>query len=501
MNTPIVFFSTYLGGQSNDCGIGIAVDQDEFAYVTGATSSDNFPVTSGAFQTVLRGGVQTAFITKFNPNGTSLIYSTFLGGALSDFAMDIDVDESGSAYIAGVTSSSNFPVTSGAFQTLPNPDINAFVTKLNESGSSLVYSTYLGMSGEDSANGIAVDTEGLAYVVGTTFASGFPVTSGAFQTLKAGFFDVFITKFNASGSALIYSTLLGGGGADNVSNVGTGIAIDEEGFAYVTGRTDSAQFPVTSGAFQTQGGNVDDGFVTKLNQTGTALVYSSYLGGRSNDQCNAIAIDREGGAYVTGVANSANFPVTSGAFQTIVGVTGGAVFVTRFNRVGSDLSYSTLLTGNDVSEGTSIAVDSLGGAWVTGGTEARNFPVTDQAIQRRQRGESNLFITHVNVNGSGLDFSTYYGGEGINSGFAITLDESENVYVTGETTAFDFPVTPGAFQSQSRTGLATSDAFVAKLGEVEAMGARGATGAKGAQGTRGIRGARGARGASSGGEG
>src|SRR5712691_3292520 len=293
-------YSTYLGGSFTDRGLGIAVDAAGNAYVTGFTDSTNFPTTPGAFQTTFGGGFSDAFVTKLNPTGTGLVYSTYLGGSTTDLGRGIAVDAAGNAYVTGATDSTNFPTTSGAFQTTFGGGFDAFVTKLNPGGTGLVYSTYVGGSSSDVAIGIAVDGSGSVYVTGTTFSTNFPTTTAAFQTTRVGFNDGFVTKLNPTGTGLVYSTLLGGSNDTGSADQPSGIAVDGSGNAYVTGSTGSTDFPTTPGAFQTaSGGGGGDAFVTKLNPTGAALVYSTYLGGSGGfDFGVGIAVDGSGNAYV-----------------------------------------------------------------------------------------------------------------------------------------------------------------------------------------------------------
>ncbi|MGH7480090.1 MAG: SBBP repeat-containing protein [Candidatus Methylomirabilales bacterium] len=324
-------YSTYLGGGLADVGRGIAVDGAGNAYVTGGTESADFPTTMGAFDSICGGCaplITDAFVTKLNTTGTALLYSTYLGGGNADVGNGIAVDGAGNAYVTGSTASAAptpFPTTPGAFQTtIGNPlstNTDAFVTKLNTTGTALVYSTYLGGSASDIGHGIAVDAANNAYVTGETPSANFPTTVGAFQTALANaafVADAFVTKVNPTGSALVYSTYLGGGAAD----IGRGIALDSVGpNAYITGSTVSANFPTADSPFQPVfgGGGVPDAFVTKLNPTGTALVYSTYLGGGNADVGNGIAVDFADNAYVTGETASAAptaFPTTAGAFQT-----------------------------------------------------------------------------------------------------------------------------------------------------------------------------------------
>jgi hypothetical protein len=317
-------YSTYIGGSyGDDVGYGIAVDGSGNAYVTGETNSTDYPVTPGAFQTT-NGGETDVFVTKLNATGTALVYSTYIGGSNDDKGYAIAVDGSGNAYVTGWTRSTNYDVTPGAFQKTKGGGRDVFVTKLNATGTALVYSTYIGGNGDDGGRGIAVDGSGQAYVTGGTSSPDYDVTPGAFQTTKGGGEDVFVTKLNATGTALVYSTYIGGSSDDE----GFGIAVDGSGNAYVTGYTNSTNYDVTPGAFQTKNGGGEDVFVTKLNATGTALVYSTYIGGSSDDRGYGIAVDGSGNAYVTGYTNSTNYDVTPGAFQTTNGG-GEDVFVTK----------------------------------------------------------------------------------------------------------------------------------------------------------------------------
>ena len=326
-----------------------------------------------------------------------LTYSTYLGGAGDDQGFGIAVDSSGSAYVTGVTGSTNFP-TLGAFQPTFAGGIDAFVSKLNATGSALVYSTYLGGSDDDEGLGIAVDASGSAYVTGFTGSTNFPTTAGAFQPTLAGGPDAFVTKLNPAGSApLLYSTYLGGSNIDG----GFGIAVDSSGSAYVTGDTASTNFP-TLGAFQPTFGTVScsnppvcfDAFVTKLNPAGSALVYSSYLGGSDNDEGRGIAVDSSGSAYVTGFTLSTNFP-TTGAFQPSLAGRVDA-FVTKLNPAGSALVYSTYLGGSAADAAFGIAVDAAGSAYLTGQTDSTNFPTTKRAFQKAHAGgQFDAFVAKI----------------------------------------------------------------------------------------------------------
>jgi type IV secretory pathway TrbF-like protein/cold shock CspA family protein len=382
-------YSTYIGGISYDVGRAIAVDGSGNAYVTGYTWSTDYDVTPGAFQTTKEGWYDV-FVTKLNATGTALVYSTYIGGSDNDVGYAIAVDGSGNAYVTGYTESTNYDVTPGAFQTTYGGGVDVFVTKLNATGTALVYSTYIGGSWYDEGNGIAVDGSGNAYVTGGTGSIDYDVTPGAFQTTNGGGADVFVTKLNATGTALVYSTYIGGSG----NEVGRGIAVDGSGNAYVTGYTESTNYDVTPGAFQTTNGGGADVFVTKLSATGTALVYSTYIGGSGNDYGRGIAVDGSGNAYVTGYTGSTDYDVTPGAFQTTNGG-GRDVFVTKLNGAGTALVYSTYIGGSGDDVGYAIAVDGSGNAYVTGYTESTNYDATPGAFQTTKEGRWDVFVTKV----------------------------------------------------------------------------------------------------------
>ncbi|MGO9095951.1 MAG: SBBP repeat-containing protein, partial [Bryobacteraceae bacterium] len=286
-----------------------------YVYVTGTTSSIDFPATVGAFQTGNQGG-EDAYVTKLNPNAygaASLVYSTYLGGIGDEEGLGLAVDSSHSAYATGVTQSANFPWTAGSYQSPSSGGQDAFLVKVNPAGSLLTYSARLSGSGDDAGWGVAVDSQGNAYVAGQTSSLDFPVTPGAYQTAAHSVNNqAFVSKLNPTGSSLIYSTYLGGSGAD----IPFGMALDSGGDVYLTGITSSTDFPTTAGALSTSLSGASDGFVSQLNGTGASLLYSTYLGGSGVDQGDQIALDPNGGAYITGYASSSNFPVGPGSFQT-----------------------------------------------------------------------------------------------------------------------------------------------------------------------------------------
>jgi hypothetical protein len=387
----------------------------------------------------------------------TLVYSTYLGGSGDDHASGIAVDGSGSAYVIGTTGSTGFPTTVGAFDASSGGDNDAFVTKLNPLGTGLVYSTYLGGSGVDLGEGIALDSSGSAYVTGLTGSANFPTTPGAFDASNAGGEDAFVAKLNPLGTRLDYSTYLGGIGAD----LGTGVSVDGLGSAYVTGRTILPGFPTTPGAFDMSLNGDYEAFVTKLNPLGTGLVYSTYLGGSAFDGGYAIALDSSGSAYVTGETFSTDFPTTMGAFDTNAAGGGDAdAFVAKLNPLGTGLIYSTFLGGGSGELGFGIEVDGAASAYVTGQTSSADFPTTAGAFDTSIGRCCDAFVTKLNPVGTGLIYSTYLGGDGLDTGYAIAVDRLGSAYVSGGTTSADFPTTEGAVD----TSLSSErDAFVAKL--------------------------------------
>src|SRR3989454_331950 len=406
-----LLYSTFLGGSTDARGLALAVDASGDAYVTGYTLSADFPTTPGAYRTSIGGaGTWDAFVVKLNPSGTAPVYSTFLSGSNNDRGFAIAIDGAGDAYVAGYTNSSDFPTTAGAFDptfqnTICGPVLCAhgFVSKLDATGSTMVYSSYLGGRSSDRGLGIAVDASGDAYVAGYTNSSDFPVTPGAYGTaFHAGACGSFtcsegvVAKVNLAGTALVYSTFLGGSKTDLAHEV----AIDAGGAAYVTGETNSTDFPVTPGAYESAyaGTGNRHAFVTKLDATGGTLVYSTFLGGSNTDQGHGIAVDASGNAYVVGRTNSSDFPITPGAVDTTFG--GGAtndVFISELGAAGTQLLYSTFLGGGADDWGNAITLDAAANVYVTGHTRSSNFPTTPGAFRTAYSGFAESFVAKLTV--------------------------------------------------------------------------------------------------------
>ena len=449
---PIVSYSTYLGGSADDVANAVAVDGSGNAYVTGLTESSNFPGTPTVFQDDPPGG-EDVFVTKFNPDGTDVLFSTYLGGSSDDIGNGIAVDGSGFVYVTGLTRSGNFPTRNAPVQNFQGGDSDCFVTKLNPDGSDTVFSTYLGTSQEDRCSAIAVDSDFGAVVAGVTRSSSFPKTPGVVQSARSGGEEGFVTKYSPAGDAVAFSLVLGGGGDDGAE----AMALDAEGNVYVTGYTGSDRFPVTGNALQPERRGGRDVFVTKLSSDGGSLLYSTFLGGNNDDTGRGIALDSEGGIYVAGISESGNFPTSASAFQRLrfPGASSDA-FVTKYDAQGQGI-YSTYIGGEGGDSANGIVVDSQGLATVTGVTRSFAFP-TAQTLYGG--GPTDAYITQLNSRGTGLLDSEYLGAGGEDEGKGVAIDPQGRVYVTGFTRSDLFPITEGAFRN-TRSG---SEAFVIKIG-------------------------------------
>ncbi|HXH47857.1 MAG TPA: SBBP repeat-containing protein [Terriglobia bacterium] len=501
---PVLSFSTFLGGSGVDSATAIALDSSDNIYIAGTTTSSNFPVTAGGFQHTLADDVTQcttsqectdAFVSKLSPDGSTLIYSTYLGGAGTDGIRGIAVDSSDNAYVAGFTGSLDFPgVGANSFQASSTggtcasvPCLDAFFAKLNNEGSGILYSTYLGGSNIDIAHDIAVDSSGNAYLTGYTASPDFPATRGApgGGTCAGGptpspCVDAFVGKFNPSlsgAASLVYLTYLGGNGDD----VGFAIRVDS-GNAYVAGTTfandtGSATFPVTAGAFQnTFGGGVADGFLAVLDSNGNLPpVYATFLGGSMEDDILDLALYKASGttfAFVTGSTLSDDFPASTGSYQRFCNLGGGQphdcadAFLAKFNPSEAGATsrvFSTFLGGGGDDESNAISVDSTGSAVVAGTTGSANFPTLAAVQSSYGGGARDVFVTKFNSDGSGLIYSTYLGGTritgDIEEAFALATDSADAVVVAGQTSDSGFPVLNALFPDFG----GGDDAFVAKL--------------------------------------
>ena len=505
---PVLVYSTYLGGESDDSGQAIAVDAKGNTVVVGSTVSLQFPTTSGAFsQSPLASNANgLVFVSKFDATGTEALYSSYIGGTGGDFGFAVALDATGKIYVTGETDSTDFPTTPNALKPGPNPgntNGTSFVFKIDPTlvgPASLLYSSYLGGTQStitEFGNGIATDSNGMAYVVGLTASqpgallADFPVmATSAFQpTPGAGLANgtAFLTKLDttqAGNASLMYSTYLGGNGT-NASGPGFGdsafaVTQDATGKTYLVGTTTSTDFPTTATAFQQSApaaiaqGTV---FLSSFDTTSAgaaSLLYSSYMGGEAADFGDAIALGPGNVVYLTGSTSSLQFPTTPNAFQTI-GNSSSIAFVSLIDTnssAGASLKYSTFLGGSQTNTALGIAADASGNAYIAGSTHGADFPVTPEAFQTAiSPGASGSgFVTKLNPGGqrsADLLYSTYFGGNGTNGNFdevnGIALDSSNHGFITGDTVSSSgFPVvpSPGAFQANLN---GPSDAFSAVL--------------------------------------
>ena len=463
---PTLVYSTYLGGSGLDGVAQVAVDGAGNAYVTGTTTSADFPGTAGSPVQATLGGTENVFVTKIDAAGTAIVYSTYLGADGYNLGYAIAVDRAGSAYVTGITSAANFPGTAAsAIQPALAGGQDAFVTKLNAAGTAIVYSTYLGGSGLDQGWGIAVDGAGNAYVAGLTESTDFRgVSAASLQGSLSSEESGFVTKLNAAGSAIVYSTYLGGNNLGSVK----GIAVDATGSAIVVGDTFATTFPgVTPGSIQPASAGAADAFVTKLDPAGTGIVYSTFLGGAGEDGAQSVALDGAGNAYVAGYSTSSTFSAAGlHSIQPRSAAAAASGFVAKINATGSTLVYLTFLGGS--STGTlgdvarAVAVDLVGNAYITGSTTSAAFPgVGPSSLQPTLKGSTNAFLTQIDPQGTAIVYSTYLGGSGADAAWALAVDDAGNVYVGGNTTSVDFP---GAGASPIQPVFAgDEDGFLAKI--------------------------------------
>ncbi len=470
---PTLVTSSYLGGAGIDSAAAVDIDGGGNVYIVGSTESSDLR-TSNPLQNTLNqdgsGGKSDAFVAKLNPEGTSLLFATYLGGTNRDSAAGVAVGADGSVYVTGVTESENFPKSAapsaqGNYSGGPS---DAFVTKLNPSGSTVTWTTFIGGTQTDASRAIAVNDAGEVFVTGSTNSLEFP-TANPFQTTapREDDVDAFVTKLAADGATFAFSTRLGGSSDDR----GLDIAVDPAGNAYVTGDTRSPGFPTArplqagaGGSASGVAGSFSDAFITKFGPSGNNLVYSTFLGGSDTDQGTGIAVDVEGAVYVTGTTNSPNFPVET-ALQGRKDTDTDA-FVSKVNAAGSALTYSTYLGGGGADSGTGIVVDRLGGVTVVGTTGSSNFPTAKPLQGVKGGGATDAFISTLAPAGATLVSSTYLGGREDDqaTGIAVGVGTATPV-VVGSTSSADFP-TSKPLQS-SRAGAA-ADSFVTRISAAEA---------------------------------
>lgn len=468
---PTILYSRFILGGIQQSVTAIAVDSAGYTLAAGWTSSTDFHLADFGAQQTNRGGVD-AFVIRFMPNAPRLVYCTYLGGSGDDRAFGLAVDNSGNAYVTGWTSSPNFPTTAGALQKKLSGTRDAFIVKLNPNGNTLSYSTYLGGTGVDVGTAIAVDSSGSAVVVGDSTSANLPVTANAYQSQSGGAQDAFIARLAPSGNSLITLTYLGGLRIEHPAAV----KLDSSNAIVVAGYTWSANFPVVA-AFQPKSGGGEDGFITKLSPDASSLIFSTYIGGYGGavgtpEGVSGLCIDLLGNIVVAGTTSSANFPVTSGAAQTVFGgQTDG--FVARFTGQGA-LLQATYLGGSLNDAINALALDYHGAAYVAGATVSYDLPVR-QPLYSANAGSMDAFVFKFTPDLSTIVFGTYLGGSGADSANAIAVDIQTGITVAGQTGSGDFPIA-GSVTTALPSTLA---AFITRL--VPAFTLATAYGVSGAQ--------------------
>jgi hypothetical protein len=471
---PGLEWSTFLGGtDGGDVGdgvMGLALNASGDIVMTGYTDSPDFPTTPGVYDTTLSGN-DDVFVACLDADGSQLLWSTYLGGSYDDWIYDLTLEEAGPITIAGLTFSSDFPTTASAFDTTHNGDCDAMVARLTADGTQLIYSTYLGDSGEEWAMGLSVDGLGEAIVGGYTESSDFPTTPGAHDTTyNGGVRDAFVTRLNADGTDLIYSTFLGGNGEEGYQDwtypenmAYMDIALHGSGDVIVGGITRSSNFPTTPQAYDTTHNGSYDAFVVRLDATGSNLVYSTFLGGYDGEGALAVAVDEFGETTIGGYTWSPDFPTTAGAYDIILNGDNDA-FVARLDATGSNLVYSTFIGGMSPDGVYDLTLDGSGNVIITGWCRSRDFPTTPGAYDTTYNRSLDGYLSRINLGGNGADdllYSSFIGGFLEELGMKLALVDDSTAILGSVTGSPDFPTTPGAYD---RTHDGTWDGFVCRFG-------------------------------------
>jgi hypothetical protein len=438
-----ILFSSYIGGGSFDYCYGIESEADRFIYLTGDTSSPDFPTTPGAFNRTHH-GIGDVFVSKIDGKNGSLVYSTLIGGSQDDYGTAITVDEEGCAYITGRTLSEEFPVTEGAIQTEKNLFCDAFVCKLDPNGTSLEFSTFLGGEKLDDGEAIVLDYEGNVVIGGTTLSRDFQTTPDAMQPSHGGMSDAFLSILSPNGTSMLYSTFIGNTSVE----YGNDIAVDTFGRLCIVGETQSVDFPVTPDAYTPYGRGGYDVFVTMFERNLTSFNFSSRLGGRSDDFANGVTICDNGTVVVCGKTSSDAFPISGKAFQ--MGYRGGDSegFVLQLSINGSSLLYSTYVGGGSADICSDVEAGEPGSVLVTGSTDSYRFPITNNAVDKVKGEDYDAFLLEIDLTSGALTYSTFLGGNKKDEGNCLSVSHGVLVYVAGSTSSNYFPLLKGSVQSE-----------------------------------------------------
>ena len=458
---PGLPFSTYLGGTGDDwCG-GLEVDAEGNSYVTGFTMCSDFPSGPAGYDLTLNGQMD-AFIAKLNPQGTALLWSTFIGGSDSENGWDIDLDRDGNVYVVGETRSKDFPTTPGAWDRELVENDDAFAVKLDPTGSSLLYSTYFGSrSWNERALEVAVDGSGNAYIAGWASSSDFPTTPGAYDTTfngRQGTFDAFLLKLNSTASGPIYSTFLGGYEDDFVRD----LLVDGSGYAYVAGYTRADPFPTTEGAYQRSSSGGEDMFVAKFLPDGTDVVYSTLIGTPMSDSAEGLAFGPGGSLWIVGFSGGDTFPTTVDALDRSLAGMADAVLL-RLSSMASSILYSTFIGGTENDYAFDLAFDDAGDFCLVGTTQSPDFPLSELPFNGTlQQGSGDCFFMRLDAALTGIVYSTLFGGGWADEPRDVQRAPGGFVIAAGYTEGGDFPVSPGAYDTWG-----SSEGFITKLDVVD----------------------------------
>lgn len=456
-----ILFSSYIGGNYIDSGVDIAVDATGAVYVLGETRSENFVTTPGAYDRVLNvsgGSNPDLFLAKFSPSGDTVVYSTFLGGGDYESAGGIAVDASGAVSVCGVTDSDDFPVTPGAFDATRGSGTDAFVTKLNSTGSALNFSTFLGGTGDDEAWDLVLNASGNALVTGRTSSPEYPTTPGAFDRTYSGG-DSFVTMLAANGATLSMSTFLG------PDSTGQRIALGSGGTIYVAGETDAPSFPTTAGAYDRTFNGLQDMFALKLSATGSSLVFSTFVGGVATESLRGLAVDSAGAMHLSGYVNVGGFPTTPGSHDQSFNDGHFDSVAAKLSPTGAALVYGTYLGGAGLDRGYGVAIATNGEAIYIGETEAAGFP----RVGGLDLPEDfpNGYVTRLTSTLGTVVFSSFIGGVtgegGVDTGRAIAVDSGGFIYITGAAAEPSFPTTAGAADTVFGSDYRLKEAYVTKI--------------------------------------
>ncbi len=472
---PVLVYASYLGGSKGDLGVDVRADATGM-YATGTTYSNNLPTTTGTLRKTAAGALD-AFVVKLDPSGGNLIYATYIGGNDQDVPNGMALAADGSVYLAGLTGSTDFPVTAGAFGTGFGGGLDdAFVVKLAPAGNALTYATYVGGSGNDDATSLFVDAAGNAYVAGVTASTDFPTTTGVVQRAFAGgVSDAFVFKLNPAGSAQVFSTYVGGSGSEGFVSPLTGnlpssislafgaaLWVDGAGNSYLGGATDSTDFPVTAGAYsRTPAGGLADGYVVKLSSTGAAITFGTFLGGSGFDVVTGLRTDAAGNVVFAGITTSVNLPTTATALnKTYLGGYSDA-FVGSLNTTGTTLNYSSFVGGADEESYVALDLASNGHVLVSGLTYSGNLPVTTDTYQPFNRGNGDVFLMLLNSAMTSVLDCSYFGTDALDFGTVRFGTGPKDLLLAGWTEAKTLTGAPGAYQPVFGGG--TSDMLLARF--------------------------------------